>query len=422
MPDAQSVVSEPTAPKRQTARPAHRLHARSPARWSPLVVNSAFLLGAVTLPNIATQIDTGPITIRRTASCAPIGPVASRYVDKKKVCRRARKEVLHSLKTGRDPDWDAVIRDSTPNVVNRSRQFPPSKRARQRPKSHNMNPAAPPKASAVTPGARSTNRTQTQPVPGARSLGASATPKPSQHAPAPVPTSRPNPSDRAPWPPPCAAAIALLILLASAAYLGKHRRRVFAVTMSMLRHLKRGPRKRNQTTPSPATDHEAPSATHIASLLAKGASLTGPEAEGVARHMAMEFLRRRRPGSAELVLSRPDAWRLFGMDVGTLREDRIPGLVLTDDCEQTRVFLARQTSPRRLLLAYGTEEDVPRDGGQTTVVSISTRAEGPTKISAGVEVTSTLDPSLASRLPTLTRNDAFNLLMTLPTCARQCED
>lgn len=419
MPDAPSVISEPIAPKHRTAR--HH-HARWPARWGPLAVNSAFLLAAVSLPNIATQIDAGPITIRRTASCAPIGPVASRYVDKKKVCRRARKEVLQSLKTGRDPDWDAVIRDSTPKASNRPHQVPPSKRARQRPKRHNMNPAAPPNASVATPGARSENRARQRPVPGAAPLGASTTPKPAQHVPVPDLTSRPNPSNHASWPPLRAAAIALLTLLAVAAYLGRHRRRIFAVTMSMLRHLKRGPRERNQATSSPATDHEAPSATHIASLLAKGASLTGPEAEGVARHMAMEFLRRRRPGSAELVLSRPDAWRLFGMDVGTLREDRIPGLVLTDDCGQTRTFLARQTSSRRVLLAYGTEEDVPRGGGQTTVVSISTRAEGARQISTGVEVTGTIDQSLINRLPTLTRNDAFDLLMTLPTCARQPEE
>lgn len=403
MPDAPSVVSEPADPKHQTTRPAHRLHARWPPRWGPLVVNSAFLLGAVTLPNIAPQIDTDPITVRRTASCAPIRPVASRYVDKKKVCRRARKEVLQSLKTGRDPDWDAVIRDSTSKASNRPNQSSPTKRALQCPKRPNMNhPAAPPNASAATPGARSTSRAKTRPVPGAPPLDASATPKPAKDVPAHAPTSRPDPSDRASWPPSRAAAIALLTLLAVAAYLGRHRRRIFAVTMSMLGHLKRGPRERNQATSPPAADHEAPSATHIASLLAKGASLIGPEVEGVARHMAVEFLRRRHPDPAELVLSRPDAWRLLGMDIGTLQEDRIPGLILTDGCEQTRAFLARHASSKRLLFAYGTEgEDIPRSRDEVTVVSISTRAKGATKISVDGEVTSATEPSLANRLPML---------------------
>ena len=128
----------------------------------------------------------------------------------------------------------------------------------------------------------------------------------------------------------------------------------------------------------------------------------------------MEILSSRQAVPAVLVISRPDAWQLFGMDIGTLQEDQIPGLVLTDDHEQTHGLLARQTSSRRLLLAYGNEgEDLPGGRGQVPVVSISTRTQGTRQISADGAVTSTTDPSTPRRLPLLTRDDAFNRLIDL---------
>ncbi|NKZ03279.1 hypothetical protein [Actinomadura latina] len=137
----------------------------------------------------------------------------------------------------------------------------------------------------------------------------------------------------------------------------------------------------------------------------------------------MKILSSRQGVPAELVLNRPDAWRLFGMDIGTLREDRIPGLILTDDHEQTRAFLALQTSSRRLLVTYGNEgEGLSRGRGYVLVVSISARNQGSTKISADGEVTRTADPSVTGRLPLLTRDEAFNRLMSMPTRARRCEE
>ncbi len=388
-----------------------------PDRWGPLFVNSALLLGAITLPNVAAEDDKGPIAVRNIAACAPIGPVASQYVGRRKLCRRARKEVLKSLRTGRDPEWDDVIRDSMPKEPKRLHQSPPSRRDLQHPKRHDTNPAAPPSASSATPRARSAGQPETRPSPGLPPPSAPAIPKTSQH----VPTSHPRPSDRTPWPTPWVEAVALA-LLAAVVYLGKRRQSIIAGTTSLLSVLRGGRYPRTRTTP-PTTTGTASSTLSIASVLAKGASLAGPGAEDAARHIAMKILSSRQGVPAELVLNRPDAWRLFGMDIGTLREDRIPGLILTDDHEQTRAFLALQTSSRRLLVTYGNEgEGLSRGRGYVLVVSISARNQGSTKISADGEVTRTADPSVTGRLPLLTRDEAFNRLMSMPTRARRCEE
>ncbi|MEU8344785.1 hypothetical protein AB0C74_24050 [Spirillospora sp. NPDC048832] len=220
-----------------------------------------------------------------------------------------------------------------------------------------------------------------------------------------------------------AAVGGLLILLVAAVYLGRHRRAIFARTMSLLSHPGTRRPPNSQSNAPTTTDRTAPGRTCIASLLTNGASLTGPGGEGAARHMAVELLRRRQAVPTELVLSRPDAWRLFGMDIGTLQEDRIPGLILTDDHEQTRVILARQTSSRRLLLTYGNEgEALPGGRGHVPVLSISPRADGTTTISADGAVASTTELSPTDRLPLLTRGDAFDRLMSMPTCARHHDE
>lgn len=193
--------------------------------------------------------------------------------------------------------------------------------------------------------------------------------------------------------------------------------------MSLLSYLARCVRPETGATTPITTDRTAPGRTRIASLLASGASLSGPGAEDAARHIAIEIVSRRRAVPAELVLSRPDAWQLFGMDIGTLQDDRIPGLVLTDDHEQTRVILGRPASSRRLLLAYDNEGDaLPSGRGSIPVLSISTRTDGTTTISADGAVTTTTDPFPIDRLPLLTRDDAFNRLISMPTRARHHDE
>jgi hypothetical protein len=220
-----------------------------------------------------------------------------------------------------------------------------------------------------------------------------------------------------------AIAIALLALLAVFFFMDKCRRTILLATRSVLRNLKGGLRLQVRATPATMTDHMATKRARIASALTTGVSLSGLGAEDAARHMAMEILSRWQAVPAELVLSRPDAWQLFGMDIGTLQEDRIPGLVLTDDREQTRTVLARQTSSRRVLLTCADEgEDLPGGQTQIPVISISARTEGSTRVSADGAVTNTTGPSPIQRLPLLTRGDAFNLLMSMPTHARRREE
>ena len=57
---------------------------------------------------------TVPGRAEQNPGCPPLSPIAKRYVDRKTVCRRARQEMLHSFKTGKDPDWGNVLRDSIP--------------------------------------------------------------------------------------------------------------------------------------------------------------------------------------------------------------------------------------------------------------------------------------------------------------------
>ncbi|GAA1801711.1 hypothetical protein GCM10009735_37820 [Actinomadura chokoriensis] len=414
-----AVVGGTAGAKRETASPSHRRRERGPTRlmrWVPVVVNSALLVGAVVLPHISAQKSTGLITVRSTATCPSIGPVASRYVNRKKACSRARNEVLESLRTGRDPDWGDVIRDSTAKPSEHLRRHKPTKHYRQQ-AGRDQTSRSSSDATLATPRTRPTSNTETQPSPTGPSATAPTPLKEPQHAP-----TRTRRLRITPWPNTSAAAIALLALLAVAASMGKRRQTILLVTRSVLSNLKRGLRTKTRATPPTTTDHVATRRTCITSILSKGTSLTGPGAEGAARHLAMEILIRRKAVPADLVLNRPDAWRLFGMDLGTLQEDRIPGLVLTDDHERTRAFLSRQSSSRWLLLAYTSEgEDLPGGRSQIPVIAISTHTEGPARISPDGVVTSATDPSPPPRLPLLARDDAFNLLMSMPTCARPCE-
>ncbi|NEA29488.1 hypothetical protein [Actinomadura bangladeshensis] len=382
--------------RRPERRPANR-----PTRWGLLAVNSAFFLIAVGLLNTSQQ-DTTLVALGRVATCAPIGPVASRYVDKDKVCRRSRKEVMKSLRTGRDPDWNAVIRNSMKKPSERHRGHGPPKSLRHQTKKHQNSPPSSDASPAVPP-IRPTSRTETEPPPAVPSAAAPS--KPSEHVPTPTPTSHTDLPHRPPW---RAAAIALLAFLAVAAYLVKRRRTAFLATRSLLSHMKRGSQPKTETTSIGAAGCMSPDEDRVTSLLTKGASLTGPEAEDAARHMAMEILNRRHHNPADLVLSRPDAWQLFGTDIGTLQEDRVPGLILTDDAAHTRALLGRQCLNQCIAITYADEAEELRElphQRQPAIVSLKAP-------------TGTTKPPPANPPPRLSRSDAFNELMSMPTIAR----
>ncbi|WP_157430952.1 hypothetical protein [Actinomadura macra] len=186
----------------------------------------------------------------------------------------------------------------------------------------------------------------------------------------------------------------------------------------------RQPRSIVRPDSTAAAGQSSPNAPRFLPFTANGTSFTGPGAEDAVRHLSINILRRRQGDSAELVLSRPDARRLFGTDIGAFREDLVPGLLLTDDPEQTHALLARHTMTRRVLVTYDETEDfrevLNHQQGQLAVVSLSPRAWAPTEILANGAITSSndADSSSINHLPLLSKTDALNQLMSMPTLAR----
>ncbi|MFG2245784.1 hypothetical protein [Spirillospora sp. NPDC048823] len=240
-----------------------------------------------------------------------------------------------------------------------------------------------------------------------------------------IPTSPTNRDGYMPGPAGWAGAFALLTLIGGAAYAGRQRQKVVQAAMSIGERLKRNTRPKAPPTPATSSSATPPqTARTIAYFAKKSVSLAGPGAEDAARRLAVDVLLSRQGNATELVLSRTDAWRLFGIDVGTLQDDRIPGLVLTDDPAQTRKNLARPGPPRRLLVTYADEVDdlqaLPaHQQGQLVVVSLSTSATASVTVSNGGEViANAAGLPMSGRLPLLSRPDAFDQLMSMPTLAR----
>lgn len=395
-------------------------------RRLPIAVNSTVLIGAIVLAGSTLQEEADPLTIRHVAACGPFGPVADKYVDRNKICRRARKEALRSIRTGRDPDWGDVFRDSIPKASKHPRQGPASKRPRHRTEKHQPNHTP-------SPPSRTETRTTERVSPSSRAdVERPNGPQPSvptETAKTPVntapPTSPTSPEDDvrglAGW----AGAFAFLALIGGASYVGRRRRTVIQAATSMFERIKRDTRPKATPTATTSFQGTPPGvAPRIAHFATKGISLAGPGAEDAVRHLAVDILLNRQNNATELVLSRPDAWRLFGTDMGTLQDDRIPGLTLTDDPAQTRTYLARQGPSRCLLVTYDDEvEDLralpAHQQGQPTVVSLSAWTEASVTVSTGGEVTaSAAGPQMSERLPLLSRPDAFAQLMSMPTLAR----
>ncbi|MGI8333622.1 hypothetical protein ACRYCC_27045 [Actinomadura scrupuli] len=120
-------------------------------------------------------------------------------------------------------------------------------------------------------------------------------------------------------------------------------------------------------------------------------------------------------------MSRLDAWHLLGIDTGDLVEERIPGLVLTEDLLQAKAYL-QTTGPRRLLIKFSDDRDVLHDlptrhRGRIAVVTFSTRPQDTIEVSADGRIQLTPDSANAvtGLPPTLTRSEAYNQLMNLPT-------
>lgn len=396
-------------------------------RWFPIVINSTFLLGTVALATDSPRANTDPVANRHVVACGPFGPVAERYVDRDKVCRRARQEALRSLRTGRDPDWGDVMRDSIPRASGRPGRTQNPERSRQAVKKYRTDPAQPnpsPTAGLIP----SPSRTDVQPRPEPPAPTGPGIPGPPHHRPTPTTTARIVPDDHRPWLIPCTGAVALLALISGTISAARHRRAIVLATRPMLRHVKRNLRPIAHPKSTTTVGHTASDAQGIVPFIADGASITGPGAEDAVRHLALEILSRRQGDYVELVLTRSDAWRLFGTDIGTFQEDRVPGLYLTDDPEHTHAFLTRQSLTQQVLITYDSEAEEFREllnhqQRRLAVVSLCPRIGATTEVSANGAVTRSNDalPSANTQLPLLSRADAFNKLVSMPTLARHGE-
>ncbi|MFA1546132.1 hypothetical protein [Actinomadura chokoriensis] len=186
--------------------------------------------------------------------------------------------------------------------------------------------------------------------------------------------------------------------------------------------MERDPQPEAVLEPPGSADRTSPDPTGATPFTITGDSLKGPAAEDAVRCLAIEVLSRRPGTTTELVLSRPDAWRLLGIDVGTLQEDRVPGLVLTEGLEQTRAVLTRQAGSRRILITYDVEAEGFREflnRGQPAVISLSSSTE--TSIADEHDGEATGNAVVATeidRRAPLSKDDAFTQLMAMPTIAR----
>ncbi|GAA0544210.1 hypothetical protein GCM10009546_02820 [Actinomadura livida] len=391
--------------------------------WPPVVFNLT-LLAAISLPHTVPET-TEHVVAGHAPPCAPIGPVASRYVDRNKVCRRARKEVLRSLRTGRDPDWNDVFRDYIPRVSK-----PPSRRPKPSDPSHKPRKhreSAPPTPAPSHQGRQTAPTRSSTPSPGQVESSAQPPPPTPREHDTPIPTAPAKQSSHKTGPFGWVGVAALLALTAGVAYVAGRRRRAFCqATRSMLRRLNRQANGVVRATPVTPTERPA-SEERGAQLSSKVVSLVGPGAEGAVRRLALDALTDRKGRASELVIARPDAWRLFGIDIGTLQEEKIPGLTLTEDAQQTRTYPGTQRPLPRILITCddGSEavrELPPRGQSQLTVLSLSPSTEVSTEVSAdGVLTPHRAAPPLPDRLPLLSRPDAFNRLMSMPTISRRRE-
>lgn len=146
----------------------------------------------------------------------------------------------------------------------------------------------------------------------------------------------------------------------------------------------------------------------------------GPETEDAIRWMIAEMLARRAGRTVEIVLTRQDAWNLLGIDLGTFREDQIPGLTLIDDVSQTENYLRTPAARRRLLINYSEPCALfDRQSDELAAVNLTPDAESQVTILADGDGTvfAVEHPEL-QRPSGLTRSEVFAQLMAMPTFSK----
>jgi hypothetical protein len=400
---------------------------------------------AITVVAVLTlALTTGPAsaTPPTAAECGDVGPVAAQYVDGKKLCRDARREVLRSLKTGKPVDWDKVFRDSvrTPHRAGHHRANKPVSEKRHkskarhrptrrhvvgRPRRHEVSshkrrasPGATTPSKRPTPDDSTTRRTPPPALPRSPTPVASDQPQDQLIPQRPADESRPRMGR-----PSTTLVLAAALVGVGVAFAA--RRRLLALLAVASNPLLRRPHPaRSRTRHDELAVRKAPSAAPVAGLLLLDAiALTGPGAEAALRGLILDVLSAPRPESAEIVISRADAADLLGIKTDELVDERIPGLVLTDHIWHSITHL-RTPGPRRLFVTQKAELDLIRSDSilrqreRVTAVSLSPWPHESAEIDPDGHITSLSDPTLTSvlsdRLPTLSRDDAHAQLMRLP--------
>jgi hypothetical protein len=375
------------------------------------------LVGAASLTGFAISTRADP-----TPGCPPLNPIAKRYVDRKTVCRRARREVLHSIKTGKDPDWSELFRSPEPS---------------DRPRRHRKLRNGHHEASKHAPQPRRRHDETRSAGPSHRRLsgqthGTLSHPRPRTNSAMPPTTVADHPTishqtrgeghDGSPSVLAWAGIAGLLSLLCGAAALTIRRPNVILGRAMKARRARLRRATRKVAPASTATDSHSNDP-----FIWNRAALAGPGAEDAVRYMAMDVLTSRRSDPIELILNRADAWRLLGIGTDDLRAERIPGLTLTDGSQQALAYLAHPGFSRRLLIAYAGESDdlerlLVRQNGRLAAIFLSSWAEPSVHVSANGEITpSSGHPLTASerpaRLSILARDDARDEIPSLPSTA-----
>ncbi|MFD0690958.1 hypothetical protein [Actinomadura fibrosa] len=222
-----------------------------------------------------------------------------------------------------------------------------------------------------------------------------------------------------------------LVAVVAAAY--KWRRLLCAAVTASSMSARLGARTSSSTSDlALASSHVAPPPVRpklaMDLFVLKNLSLAGPGAEDAVRHIAIELLTKRSGSTAEVVLTRADAWRLLQLDNEALCSEQIPGLILTENARHTQSYLAIPVTSQRLLIMSGTEPTVTYTGSaavETAVLSLED-LKSSAVISATGEVSKWPQQKPGEVVPEslslLSRSDAFERLTVLPLCSRQTRE
>jgi hypothetical protein len=379
--------------------------------------------------------------------CGHLGPVADQYIDGQKLCRDAQNEILHSLRTGQQPNWAKAFRDSARQLPSPKPTVPKtSKRPRPRRPRPSHSPAVPRlprthvrplKAAPVRPERTAPPPTHAQPL-------KAAPVRPKRTAPPPMGTESPqrNPSQRPTTRPSTTVTSRSVVPVAgtrhSSTDIGARKiswrwltwAALLAVTLVVI-YTGRRPSQSVLAAMSRILDRRAaaplPSAKSELSwdpFALTALRLRGPGAESVLRGAVLEALRT----GTEVIMTRSDACRLFSPEAGDLVDEQIPGLVLTRGTAEAIGLMNTAGVPRLLIScttqAVLTDDAILRWPGLRSVLTLAAEAsDTAVKVAENgalswPAVTSPVR-AIPNALPVLDLVDAYCQLAALPVKACQ---